>query len=396
METPEQVLRNRPHKGKLAQQIVPELITLDLTKPESSKMAKLRSDSAKLKLNLKGKKGKIHYRRANDRNMAATRRKHHTRVKKQLREQKLLEQEELLSQLIIRLKAGDPNHPDYEHRLRCAKHTTKKFVPLPVAARRKWSSSKFREDLMARGFTYNLAEYKGWLPYEDAKAMQKKLVGARSRGEYEVLLKVFGFVFLPNRPDRVYLSEWKGWSEFLDIPNVFGFGALQMTKLLDKSQYLPFHEALTIARSFKCKSIQQWRKVCKEGKVPMNVPISPHAVYDEYVSINHWLGIDSAMDLVTGKVTVKEMWVLYADGRGDVVWFVKVKEDGLAKLKATPNVTVHRVYLFENGMSDVVKEILDTHTEQYDMIVKERYVPSRQALLALVSDLDSKLLWMDV
>lgn len=393
METPEQVLRNRPHKGKLAQQIVPELITLDLTKPESSKMVKLNTDRPQLN---KGKKGRTYsrsYRQRARRNQA---KRSAQATTKRVREQKLLEQEALLSNLIVKLKAGDPNHPDYEKRLRAAKKHTSKFVALPVAARRKWSSSKFREDLMARGFTYNLAEYKGWLPYEDAKAMQKKLVGARSRGEYEVLLKVFGFVFLPNRPDRVYLSEWKGWSEFLDIPNVFGFGALQMTKLLDKSQYLPFHEALTIARSFKCKSIQQWRKVCKEGKVPMNVPISPHAVYDEYVSINHWLGIDSAMDLVTGKVTVKEMWVLYADGRGDVVWFVKVKEDGLAKLKATPNVTVHRVYLFENGMSDVVRDILDTHTEQYDAIVKERYVPSRQALLALVSDLDSKLLWMDV
>ena len=396
METVEEALRNRPHKGKLAQQIVPELITLDLTKPESSKMVKLRSDSPKLKLNQKGKKGNIYYRVSNDKLYAARRRKRHTELKKKRREQQLLEQESLLSQLIIRLKAGDPNHPDYETRLRCAKHTTKKFVPLPVAARRKWASSKFREDLMSRGFTYNLAEYKGWLPYDDAKAMQKKLVGARSRGEYEVLLKVFGLIFLPNRPDRVYLSEWKGWSDFLDVPNVFGIGALRMTKLLDKSQYLPFHEALTIARSLKCKTVQQWRTACKDGRVPMNVPISPHAVYDEYVSINHWLGADSAMDLVTGKITVKEMWVLYADGRGDVVWFVKVKEDGLNKLKATENVTIHRVYLFENGMHETVKTILDTHTEQYDVIVKERYVPSRQALLALVSDLDSKLLWMDV
>lgn len=393
METVEEALRNRPHKGKLAQQIVPELITLDLTKIESSKMVKLGTDRALLN---KGKKGRTYSRLSKQRARRNQAKRAAQKSTARVREQKLLEQEALLSQLIVRLKAGDPNHPEYERRLRAAKKHTSKFVALPVAARRKWASSKFREDLMSRGFTYNLAEYKGWLPYEDAKAMQKKLVGARSRGEYEVMLKVFGLVFLPNRPDRVYLSEWKGWSDFLDVPNVFGLGALKMTKLLDKSQYLPFHEALTTARSLKCKTVQQWRTACKEGRVPMNVPISPHAVYDEYVSINHWLGVDSAMDLVTGKVTVKEMWVLYADGRGDVVWFVKCKEDGLNKLKATENVTIHRVYLFENGMHDTVKTILDTHTEQYDMIVKERYVPNRQALLALVSDLDSKLLWMDV
>src|SRR5690606_32772956 len=143
------------------------------------------------------------------------------------------------------------DHPDYLKKLAAAKHANKTAVELPYIAKAKWANPKFQERMMEQGFKYDPSLWKGWLPYEAAKQIQAEWFGAKSRSEYEFYVKLFGLRFLPARPDAVY-EEWEGWASWLTTTNTFSFN------IIKTDQHLPFLEALTIAKSFKKKSLKDW------------------------------------------------------------------------------------------------------------------------------------------
>ena len=58
------------------------------------------------------------------------------------------------------------------------------------------------------------------------------------------------------------------------------------------SKFLPFAEALVVARSLNLASVFEWREWCKEGMCPPNVPRRPDQVYKDggWQGWGHWLG----------------------------------------------------------------------------------------------------------
>lgn len=302
----------------------------------------------------------------------------------------LSDNERKLSELIRKLEAGDPNHPEYAKRLAVAKKSVSTAVELPVIARQKWNNPEFQKSMMERGHVYDPAAYRGWLPYEDAKAIQRKLVGAKSRGEYEVLVKIYGLRFLPARPDRVY-EEWEGWSAFLGVMNLFGHNRKDS---VDPSKYRTFYEALTFARSLKLKNLKQWQVACKSGLVPKDVPYDPHNVYpDQFVSISHWLGTDTAADRITQKVSTAQVWVMYTDGRDDAFWWAKMSEDKFEDFKNTQEIKIIRVYEFEGELAEEVWEILEENSGVYEEDVRERFVANMLQMHRIREMMDQKLKW---
>lgn len=303
---------------------------------------------------------------------------------------KLREEEEKFSALMIKLKAGDPAAPGYAERLRSAKHSTRLREELPKAAQKKWANKDFQDKMEDRGFTYNCAEWKGWLPYDVAKELQQKMIGAKSRGEYEVYMKLFVIRFLPARPDRVYGDKWLGWNDFLGTVNIFGANR----RIVNPAEYRSFYESLTFARSLKLKNLKQWQTACKDGRVPIDIPIDPHNVYpNDFVDIGHWLGTVKAVEVVRGKTIAKEVWVLYTDGRDDACWWAKMSVDKYADFKSIPDITVARAYEFEGGLAGEVWEIFDAHSEVYEEDVRERLI-GRGALFAITELLDAILKWV--
>ena len=86
---------------------------------------------------------------------------------------------------------------------------------------------------------------------------------------------------VPRRPDLTYKDHgWQGWGHWLDSSNL-------VTK-----QFLPFDEALAMARSLGLVGQKEWQQWSKEGLRPRNVPAAPNTVYKDHGwrGWGHWLG----------------------------------------------------------------------------------------------------------
>ena len=93
-------------------------------------------------------------------------------------------------------------------------------------------------------------------------------------------------VTVPSRPDRTYKDGgWQGWGHWLGTGN-------QATQA---KQFLPFAEALTVARSLNLANRFEWRQWCKEGMCPPNVPSTPQRTYKDggWQGYGYWLGTGS-------------------------------------------------------------------------------------------------------
>ena len=91
---------------------------------------------------------------------------------------------------------------------------------------------------------------------------------------------------VPTRPDRVYMDAgWQGWGHWLGTSNK------------PTEQFLPFEEALAVARSVGLASNTEWHAWCKEGRRPRNVPTAPNATYKDggWQGWGHWLGTGNKM-----------------------------------------------------------------------------------------------------
>ena len=62
--------------------------------------------------------------------------------------------------------------------------------------------------------------------------------------------------------------------------------------LKQMSRFLPFVQARVYVRSLKLKSISEWRKYCKFGRKPSNIPSNPDKKYKDqgWISFGDWLG----------------------------------------------------------------------------------------------------------
>ena len=85
---------------------------------------------------------------------------------------------------------------------------------------------------------------------------------------------------VPSHPETVYKDHgWQGWGHWVGSSNLH-------TKL-----FLPFAEALVVARSHGLTSQKEWRVWSKEGLRPANVPACPNTVYKDHgwQGWGHWL-----------------------------------------------------------------------------------------------------------
>ena len=90
---------------------------------------------------------------------------------------------------------------------------------------------------------------------------------------------------MPSDPAKVYKAHgWQGWGHWLGTGNAAG--GQQAT------HFLPFAEALVLARSHGLASSREWKVWSKEGLRPANVPSNPDNVYEDHrwQGWGHWLG----------------------------------------------------------------------------------------------------------
>ena len=159
-----------------------------------------------------------------------------------------------------------------------------------------------------------------FLPFPEA------LVVARSRGlasqkEWEVWCKNgMRPLNLPRSPQQIYKDHgWQGWGHWLGTGNIQN----------GDQQFLPFAEALAVARCLGLASVKEWKAWCKEGLRPRHVPAKPEHVYADHgwQGWGHWLGTGNqatkqflpfgealAVARSLGLASQKEWWAWCKDG----------------------------------------------------------------------------------
>jgi len=88
---------------------------------------------------------------------------------------------------------------------------------------------------------------------------------------------------VPSAPDKAYKDGgWQGWGHWLGTGN-------QSSRV---NEFLPFGEALAMARSLNLASMREWKVWCKEGMRPAYLPAQPGQVYKDggWQGWVHWLG----------------------------------------------------------------------------------------------------------
>ena len=89
---------------------------------------------------------------------------------------------------------------------------------------------------------------------------------------------------LPSNPERTYKDGgWQGWGHWLGTGN--------QSSQAKKEQFLPFDEALRVARQLRLVSQKEWKLWCRSGARPANVPSNPDTAYvhDGWSGWEHWL-----------------------------------------------------------------------------------------------------------
>ena len=88
---------------------------------------------------------------------------------------------------------------------------------------------------------------------------------------------------VPSNPNATYKDGgWQGWGHWL------GTG----TQSSKTKEFLPFAEALAVARSLGLANQFEWNEWCKEGMRPPTVPSRPNRAYKDggWQGWAHWLG----------------------------------------------------------------------------------------------------------
>ncbi|MBX7065617.1 MAG: DEAD/DEAH box helicase family protein [Parachlamydiales bacterium] len=122
-----------------------------------------------------------------------------------------------------------------------------------------------------------------WLGFVEARSVVHKLK-LKSVREWNLYMKsAHRLANVPSNPYSVYKkSGWQSWGDWLGTDNIAP----------RNMEFLSFEEARAFVHSLNFKSTADWRKYCKSGDKPKNIPSYPNETYEDsgWVSMSDWLG----------------------------------------------------------------------------------------------------------
>lgn len=136
---------------------------------------------------------------------------------------------------------------------------------------------------------------KGWINYydwfgtkqyqsfENGKKFAQSL-NLKSAKEWGELYKKGGIpADIPQSPNSVYRKKgWKDWGDWLGSNYIAN----------QQRQYREFQSAKSFIQSLRLASVNEWKKYCKEGNKPTDIPNNPDQYYKDkgWSSFGDWLG----------------------------------------------------------------------------------------------------------
>jgi superfamily II DNA or RNA helicase len=125
-----------------------------------------------------------------------------------------------------------------------------------------------------------------WLPFVEAREFARTL-GLKTASQW-MKYSADGNLpdNIPSTPQNTYAEN--GWVSFGDW---LGTGSVSVA-LRD---YPPYEDVRGIVRTFNLKTAAQWKKFCRAGLKPLNIPSMPERTYEGsgWVGYGDWLGTDA-------------------------------------------------------------------------------------------------------
>ena len=169
---------------------------------------------------------------------------------------------------------------------------------------------------------------------------------------------------IPAAPEKAYKKEWKGIENWMRKNS-------NRNSLFNR---LDFKQARKYVHTLKITSVREWEKICRDGKLPKNIPVLPRTVYkDEWIGWLDWLGtkkiIERNRDYLPFKQARKYVHSLKLKSRKD--W------QELSKKKKLPaNIPFHPERIYKEFVS--MGDWLGSGT-QSSRIISENYLPWKEA-----------------
>ena len=115
--------------------------------------------------------------------------------------------------------------------------------------------------------------------FEKAREYVRTL-NLKGLGEWLQYTKTTDFPdFLPKQPEQVYKEEWTGFGSWLGTTRRYS------------TNFLSFEESREYARGLNISSIAEWEALCREGKMPQNIPSCPDLTFSsKWITWYDWLG----------------------------------------------------------------------------------------------------------
>lgn len=122
---------------------------------------------------------------------------------------------------------------------------------------------------------------KVFIDYVDARKFVRKLNFNKQKDWFEYSKSGNRPDNIPGNPRDAYISSgWKGWDDFLGL------------EINSKHKvYIEFEEARNFARNLGLKTVVEWKKYCKSGNKPTDIPSNPNIFYKNkgWISMGDWL-----------------------------------------------------------------------------------------------------------
>jgi superfamily II DNA or RNA helicase len=171
---------------------------------------------------------------------------------------------------------------------------------LKLGGYRKWKqyckSGKKPDDIPATPDNIYKKEWKGWgdwfgtgntptwlqkyRPFAEARKFVHHL-GLKNNKEWrEYCRSGKKPTDIPANPNRTYKAKWKGYGDWL------GTGSIS-THL---QEYRPFEKARKFVHTLKLRSGTEWKRYCKSGKKPIDIPANPRIYEAKWKTMGDWLG----------------------------------------------------------------------------------------------------------
>jgi len=113
-----------------------------------------------------------------------------------------------------------------------------------------------------------------WRPFKEAREFVRSL-GLETTWEWEAWAKNGRPMDIPATPQKVYVDEWKGMTDWLGKK---------------KSKWRPFNEAREFVRSLGLVGVTEWQNFSKSGNRPKDIPSSPWNIYPDWEGMPDWMG----------------------------------------------------------------------------------------------------------